>query len=181
MNIPAEPLLTLNGTLDYKLNEQQDLAVVLHKLCTQPTATCKLVDIVPSPLIPDSLVVKLPSNPSWTRESRHIESPDELLPLVQLYQCSAFINGPQAAFSDSFLILELLNPFEGYTHVALLLQSKRKESFKGRQEIDSELFWDFEKTLFRHRNTYQVSHILPVYVYITDAKRFGTGIVIITI
>ena len=176
MNIPEEPLLRLDAKLSPDDNEEQDLAVLLHKLSAQPETTCKLADIITGMPVPD-ISVKIPSYLSWERLLSHVDSPFGLLPLLQRGR-SAFVNAPHAPFSDSFIILELVEPFDEFTHVVFLLQSKRKETAKKRNEKDSELFWDFEKTVFRHLAAYKASHILPVYLYITDATLFGTGILL---
>jgi len=175
MNIPREPLLRLDANLTFEDNEEQDLAVLAHKLSAQPLPRCKLADIITGMPVPD-ISVKIPSDLSPVRLTSWIASPSELLPLLWLYRCSAFINGPTAPFCDSFIILEIVEPFGEFTHVAILLQSKRKETAKKRNEIDNGLFRDFAKTLFRHSAEYVANRILPVYLYITDAMRFGTGI-----
>ena len=169
MNIPREPLLRLDAKLNPDDNEAQDLAVLVHKLSAQPKTTCKLADIITG--MPD-ISVKIPSDLSWERLPSCVKSPSDLLPLFG-QSCSAFINAPHAPFYSFIMLVE---PFGSFTCVVLLLQSKRKETAKRRAEIDNGLFWDFEKTIFQHSAAYEANHILPVYLYITDAMQCDTGI-----
>ena len=79
---------------------------------------------------------------------------------------TAFVSAPHVPFSDSFIILELVKPFDEFTHVVFLLQSKRKETAKKRNEKDSELFWDFGKNGLPTPGRIQsISYSAGIFVY----------------
>jgi len=56
-------------------------------------------------------------------------------------------------------------------------QSARRRPRKGTKKTASSS-GTLEKTVFRHLAAYKASHILPVYLYITNATLFGTGILL---
>jgi hypothetical protein len=182
MNIPEEPLLSLELQLTPEGNEAQELFVLIHKLITQPAPSTRLSEIISG--YPDlaNVAVKIPEEPSWTQLNHWLRSPNELLPLWNEYRKAricAFVNALHAPFGDAFIILELsksqvINSAK-YTHAIIMLQSKGKETAKKRQETDKDLFSDFQKTIYKHTDMYTKCGLLPIYVYVTDAHRVSPG------
>jgi len=205
MIIPREPLLSLQSDLLPSENELVDVTVLLHNIGVQvvrnPNATaCKLGEILPHTLpvktnsifflyiysnflqhnspSQQDLTVTLPRE-SYMRVkplSEKASCPANLLSILQRDRSViGFVNGARASFADAFVILELVScpPF---THVAILIQSKRRESPEERAKVDKEFCVDYCKTIADHMPAFFAAKLFPLYVYISDSDEVDTGI-----
>jgi len=59
--------------------------------------------------------------------------------------------------------------------MALIVQSKRKETKEERDGTDTELFADYKRAIWDHRFEYQAKKIFPVFLYLTDASSVFEG------
>jgi hypothetical protein len=186
LNLPKEPILSLNPILNKDDNERQDVATVLFRLIHYQGnyKKSKRKSIVPIPLSSvfprlklqegQEVYVDAPASCTIEELRTRVEHPDDVRSIIQnCPQISAFINGKNAAFADSFIVLKYHNPPaipDAPDYVIILIQSKRKETPKKRKEVDKSFSNDLQKALLNHQEEFTKVKMKPVFIYITDAE-----------
>jgi len=167
MRAPQEPLFSYDNKLTADNNEIQDLSTILWRLSCHPkSSTVDLSEIIP--VVPrEKFTIIVPHNLKTQGSSSRISGWDVISSMTTNKKLShqAIINGRNASFADSFLLLQIAGNKKEW--LVILIQSKRKESFQNRQKKDGELAADLSKVLGKWN---QNQHPNYIFLYITDAK-----------
>lgn len=180
LHLPEEPLLSYSYPLTPDDNERQDVQVLLHRLVLGRPEVDVFDAILPCMstilgLDEAPIMAKRPIISSGTPKlSRQITSALAVRSLCA-NKTHAVVNGKNAPWGDALIILELVAEVFGCNHIALIVQSKRKESKEERGRTDLELFDDYMKTIWAHRSEYREQKIFPVFIYLTDALSVYEG------
>jgi len=108
------------------------------------------------------------------RCSKQVKSVLDLQDLIAK-KVHAVLNANGASWGDSFVLLELVANTYGCTHITLIIQSKRKETKKERNQTDIQLFADYEKAVWKFRSEYRGAKIFPVFICLNDASSVFEG------
>lgn len=171
LGLPQEPLLSLGPTLTSSENGRQDIATIIFRLLTYPTNTdgVPLDDLLPGvKLRLKGLKVKRPAESASILDlGIRIENADDLLRALRSNrEAFAFLNGGEAKYADSFLVLDTHSEIR----VLLLVQSKRV-SGRHKGESDNKFMAEYGKVIPPVASQFATNKLEPIFVYITDAKR----------
>jgi hypothetical protein len=167
--------------------ELQDLLVLLYRIALAKQESFNLFDaILPgySRFFEREISVPKPGRKTTEKAdilNQKIQDVDHLLHLKE----TACVNAKGASFADAFIVLPLkqlpssqvatdttTEEKQGgapYEFVAILVQSKRKETPEERGRTDVELWNEYKKAVWNHREAFITNRIFPVFVYITDS------------